>query len=144
MTGALAIPRAFLRIRYDGSQHPRTPRVAGLKTGANCQRFVYELLRHFGREIPEFRSAELWRDRKYTFAAQRPAPMDIVLFNRSADPWGAHLGLYLGDGNVIHLSKAIGYPAVWPIGEFAGHERYRTFIGAKRVRLQLQRSGKTS
>ena len=114
-----------------------------MKTGANCQRFVYELLRHFGREIPEFRSSELWRDRKYTIAAQNPAPMDIMLFNRSADPWGAHLGLYLGAGKVIHLSKAVGYPAIWRIGEFAGHERYRIFIGAKRLRFQPERTGET-
>jgi lipoprotein Spr len=135
---ALRVPRAFLRIPYNGSQHPGAPYSSIFEAGANCQRFVYELLKHFGYELPEFRSSELWLDRIYTHEVPTDRiclrPLDILLFNRRRESWGAHLGLHLGGGQVIHLAKAVGYPAIWRIEEFAQHARYRVIVGAKRIK----------
>ncbi|WP_041787713.1 hypothetical protein [Rhodomicrobium vannielii] len=34
--------------------------------GANCQRFAYAVIRHYGCEIADFRSRELWEDDTFT------------------------------------------------------------------------------
>jgi hypothetical protein len=39
------------------------------------------------------------------------------------------------DGRVLHLCADVGLPVVWRLGDFARHERYRVFIGAKRPRV---------
>jgi lipoprotein Spr len=123
----LEIPPRFFRVRYDGRRYPGS-------AGANCQRFAYEMLRHFGCEIPDFRSSELWADTCCTRRVKRMRPLDLLLFNRTRRAWGAHVAVYLGRGRAIHLCKAIGRPAVWSFDEFAACDRYRVFVGAKRVR----------
>jgi hypothetical protein len=39
----------------------------------------------------------------------------------------------MGDERVIHLSKQVGLPAIWSLDEFTKNDRYKVFIGAKRV-----------
>jgi cell wall-associated NlpC family hydrolase len=56
-----------------------------------------------------------------------------LLFNPTPDAYGAHVGVYLGEGRVLHLAKRIGKPAVWPLDRFAREPGYETLIGAKRV-----------
>jgi hypothetical protein len=34
---------------------------------------------------------------------------------------------------VLHLSREVGVPAVWPLCDFAARPRYITLIGFKRV-----------
>jgi lipoprotein Spr len=99
---------------------------------ANCQRFVFELLRHFGYEIGPMRSTELFADRQFTRTVRRMRPLDILMFNRDRIAWGAHLAVYLGEGRAIHLSKEVGVPAVWEISQFLVRERYRTLVAIKR------------
>jgi len=62
----LSIPISFFDTYYDGSKYPGNPKCKGIKNGANCQYFAYELLRHFGFTIPDFRSSNLWEDKIYT------------------------------------------------------------------------------
>ena len=40
-------------------------------------------------------------------------PLDLLLFTPAGDPYGAHVGLYSGEGQVLHLAKSVGRPAVW-------------------------------
>jgi cell wall-associated NlpC family hydrolase len=110
-------------------------------SGANCQRFAYELWRHYGYEIANFRSQELWNDAAWTFVVKRLRPLDLLLFNRDPEARGAHIGVYLGDHRVIHLSKQMGKPVVWPLEEFARHDRYKIFLGAKRLRTKFRLRG---
>ncbi len=131
MIASRHIPARFLRVPYNGAAHPYAP-ATGLREGANCQRFVFELLRHFGYEIGPMRSSELWSDRKYTRRVMRMHPLDILLFNHKRRAWGAHLALYLGSGRAIHLSKAVGRAAIWELDEFAQNDRYRIMVGIKR------------
>ena len=119
---------------YNGKRYPGAPGVRGLEGGANCQLFAYEILRANGRQIGNLRSSNLWEDTRDTFAVAEFAPLDLLLFNRTAEPHGAHIAVWIGGGRAIHLCKAIGEPATWTLAEFARHERYRVLIGAKRTR----------
>jgi lipoprotein Spr len=132
-TAGIVIPRKFLRVQYNGACYPGAPDLRGLAQGANCQHFAYELLRHFGRAVPDLRSSDLWSDTRFTRPVVRLRPLDLLLFNRTRRAWGAHLAVYLGGGRAIHLSKQVGTPIVWTLEEFAEHERYRVYLGAKRV-----------
>ena len=123
------IPSAFWTVPYDGARFPATD----IAAGANCQAFAYALLRHFGRSISDFRSSELWDDASETERVADLAPLDLLLFNRTADAYGAHVGVYLGEGRVIHLSQRVGRPAIWPLERFAREPGYEVLVGAKRV-----------
>ena len=130
------IPQYFFSICYDGKCYPGAPDVRGLSKGANCQHFAYELLRHFGKQIPNFRSSDLWEDNFSTFRVTSFEPLDLLLYNSVDCAWGAHVAVLLGEGQIIHLSKELIRPVIWRHEEFLNTPRYRCFIGAKRVRDQ--------
>lgn len=129
----LTIPLSFFDTHYDESKYPGSSLTMTLRAGANCQYFAYEVLRHFGIRMPDFRSSDLWEDRVYTRKVKALKPLDILLFHSRPDPYGAHVGIYLGNDRVIHLSKEVGSPTVWDFQQFKDRERYRFFIGAKRA-----------
>jgi hypothetical protein len=104
-----------------------------LTRGANCQRFAYAFLAEHGVAVPPLRSAELWADGVVSRRATVFEPLDLLLFNRTADAYGAHVAVYLGEGEALHLGKAAGLPEVWSMARFQADPRYRCFIGAKRV-----------
>src|ERR1700733_2908877 len=85
----LKIPARFMKVRYNGAAHPFAS-IAGLEAGANCQRFAFALLEHFGYAIAPMRSSELWDDRSFTRRVKRMRPCDILMFNREENAWGAH------------------------------------------------------
>lgn len=108
------IPEAFWHVRYVGSRFPgsaTTELCPKLASGANCQLYAYEVARHFGLDPLDLRSSELWEDTEATERVSDPQPLDLILFNATADPWGAHVGLWVGDDQVLHLCAEIGYPA---------------------------------
>jgi len=129
----LAIPRRFWRVHYDARVYPGAPEQPADR--ANCQVFAYRLLRQFGRNVPNLRSSELWADRDHSLTVTDPEPLDLIFFNRTANPFGAHLGVLVGRNRVLHLSKEVGTPAIWSFEEFALRPRYSITIGAKRVLL---------
>lgn len=131
------LPVSFWDVRYVSERYPGSPSVRrqpGLASGANCQLYVYEVVRYFGREVPDLRSSELWADTERTERVEEPQGLDLVLFNATADPWGAHVGLWVGEDRVLHLCAEVGWPVVWPGSEFGVRERYRTRLGFKRIR----------
>ena len=129
----LTIPPHFLSAHYNGAHYPGSPNTNGLQGGANCQQFAYELLRHFGYQIPDLRSRELWEDTTHTCHVEELVWGDLLLWNKTSDAYGAHVGVYIGDGQVIHLAKDNGYPVIDRLENFAKHPAYRVFIGAKRA-----------
>jgi cell wall-associated NlpC family hydrolase len=124
------IPSRFRTVRYNRERPPLAG--AGFAEGANCQHFAYELLRHFGRDVPDLWSSDLW-DSAASIRVSAPfEPLDLLLFNRTPDPYGAHLAVYAGDGQAIHLSRKVGHPVVWRIEEFLTLPEYAVLIGGKR------------
>ncbi|MDH2341165.1 NlpC/P60 family protein [Bradyrhizobium sp. SSUT77] len=129
------IPERFWQIRYDPDHDPDTRALPDLSESPNCQNFAYALLKHLGFEISPFRSSNLWEDRSETdLVEDELRPLDLLLFNRTQNPWGAHVALYLGEDHAIHLSKKQSVPVIWPLVRFVELAEYRTFIGAKRLR----------
>lgn len=129
------IPKHFWQIRYDQNHDPDTPTLPSISDSPNCQNFAYSLLKHFGFEVSPFRSSNLWQDSSETYVvSDELMPLDLLLFNRSKSPWGAHVALYLGEDQAIHLSKKQSEPVIWPLAQFLEQAEYRTFIGAKRLR----------
>ncbi|MEV8037995.1 hydrolase [Streptomyces sp. NPDC002742] len=130
------LPAAFWTVPYVGSRFPGAPEVAdlpGLEEGANCQLFACEVLRHFSLVPPDLRSSELWADTQATVRVSVAQPLDLVLFNATDDAYGAHVGVWVNEGRVLHLCAEIGRPVVWEMTEFAKRHRYRVLIGIKRV-----------
>jgi lipoprotein Spr len=129
----IKIPKRFYQVRYDPERYPGAPGVQGLTEGANCQQYAYEFLRAFGYMIPDFRSSDLWADTSHTTVPKSPGPFDLVLVHDKPDPWGAHVGIYLGDRLVLHLSQKIGVPAIEPLELLTQRGQYCYLIGFKRV-----------
>ncbi|MET7360068.1 hydrolase [Streptomyces sp. NPDC005562] len=130
------LPADFWTVPYAGARHPGAAAVTarpGLAAGANCQLFAYGVLGHFGLVPPPLRSSELWDDTEATVRVPVPEPLDLLLFNGSADAYGAHVGVWAGDDAVLHLCAEVGRPAVWSLADFAGRTRYRVLLGAKRA-----------
>lgn len=120
---------------YVYERHPGAPDVEGVDGGANCQQFAYEVLRLFGYDMPPLRSSDLWEDRSATVGVgslDEAQPLDWILLNSTYEPFGAHVGLYLGADQVLHLSTSVGRPAVWSLQQFAEHPKYGCLIGFKR------------
>lgn len=129
----LSIPEYFLNVIYNASNYPGAASTNGLIGGANCQVFAYELLRYFGKTVPDLRSSNLWEDSQYTYVVTELQPLDLLIWNHTSQPWGAHMGVYVGEGSAIHLCKEIGLPVIWKLERFLEEKQYAVFIGAKRV-----------
>jgi len=134
----VAIPVGFHGVPYNRDRYPGAPAVQGLDGGANCQHYPYEFLRHFGFIVPDFRSSDLWEDTAYTSVAAHLQPFDLVLVNRTPRSFGGHVGVFLGDVGILHLSRAIGVPAIEKLAALTGRDAYRCFIGAKRCTRRRQ------
>ena len=130
-------PLAIGTVPYQLSATPGANRPPSWLDGSNCQRFAYGALSLFGARCPPMRSSELWDDRQWTFPADVPRPLDLVLFNRDNTPYGAHIGLWMAPTEVLHLCRQVGRPVAWSLAEFLVHPRYRTLIGFKRPRALL-------
>lgn len=130
---AVPIPARFRGVRYNGSHFPGAPGVDGVEGGANCQQYAYSILHHYGFELPDLRSSELWEDSEHTAMTHRMAPFDLVLLHDSPDSWGAHVGLCVGENLVLHLSKRLQVPAIETLEAMQRRDEYRYLIGFKRV-----------
>src|SRR5262245_37231187 len=130
----IEVPPEFQSITYDSARHTPSAQF-DFDKGANCQLWAYALLKHFGVEVPPFRSSELWEDRELSDAVKRFEPLDLLLFNETGSSWGAHVAVYLGDNVVAHLSKQVGRPEVCAIEEMLRTPKYRVLIGAKRIKV---------
>jgi len=131
--GTLVIPPEFLTITYNGKQTPDST-LSMFEHGANCQLFAYSLLAHFGVSIPSFRSSNLWEDETFTEKVDDPQAFDIMLFHKTPESWGAHVGLCIGEQKIIHLSKEVGVPEIKEYNRMGESDMYKYYIGCKRVK----------
>ena len=132
----IPIPDHLWDVRYNSDHFPGAPNFRGVDGGANCQQYAYTVLRHFGFVISDFRSSDLWDDTLHTRTASSPTPFDLVLVHRGPESYGAHVGVYVGDGLVLHLSRQINAPAVETLSEIQSREQYRHLIGFKTVLIR--------
>lgn len=51
-----------------------------LSVGINCQVYVYEILRHQGKTVADFRSLELWQDKVYSFQSKTFELLDLMFY----------------------------------------------------------------
>jgi hypothetical protein len=131
-TLAAHLPAEFLTVPYRSERFPGAPGVTGVADGANCQLYAYAVLAHFGRYVPPLRSSELWTDERLQTVAGDARELDLILYSERPDPYGAHVGVIVGDDAVLHLCAEIGRPVVWTERQFAERDRYRVRIGIRR------------
>lgn len=108
------LPEWVWETPYVGRRFPGSRAVAekpGLAEGANCQLFAFEVLRHWAIDVPAWRSSDLWDDTEFTERVAHARPLDLVLFNATDDAWGAHVGVVVGEGRVLHLSAEAAVPS---------------------------------
>lgn len=134
----LLIPEHFHAVPYKTDCFPGSDKSRGIEQGANCQYFAYELIRYYGCVIPDFRSSDLWEDAAHTSIVTHLQPLDLVLLHKTQNAWGAHVGVYVGNNFIIHLSKNIGFPIIQNLESVMQQPQYCCFIGAKRCLLQQQ------
>lgn len=127
------IPNNFLTVKYKGARIPGVENQADLTLGANCQVFAYELLRVNGLDAPNLRSSELWSDTFYSTVTDSLQPLDLMLYNPDSNAFGAHVGVYIGKGKIIHLSFQNQIPEIIEHINMLDNEKYHIFIGAKRI-----------
>lgn len=129
------IPAHFWHIEFDQNHDRDSPILPSISRSPNCQNFAYALLKYFGYDISPFRSSNLWVDTEETLVVTGElAALDLLLFNWTSNPWGAHIALYLDEGKAIHLSRKESTPVIWSFPQFQMLPEYRVFIGAKRLR----------
>jgi cell wall-associated NlpC family hydrolase len=133
----IVIPEGFFEVEYQSSRIPGVAEQSDLSLGANCQLFAYALLRANGLSVPNFRSSELWCDDRYSERVTQFEPLDLMLYSDAGEAWGAHVGVYLGDGKIIHLSLENGRPQVIAHAAMLQIPRYAKFVGAKRIKRQI-------
>ena len=118
---------------YSYEAHPQASELGGLESGANCQRYAYAVLALFDLRLPPHRTSELWEDQSLEHPDRADArDLDLVLFNHSDDPWGAHVAIVTGD-MLLHLCAEEGRPAIWSWTDFARRSRYGHIVGLVRV-----------
>lgn len=131
----ISTPERFLQINYNPEVKPQSNYSKDLINGANCQIFVYSILRFYKYEIPDLKSSELWDDELFTCKVNEYQDFDILLYNNKDNAWGAHLALFIGENKIIHLSKAVGKPEIIDYQKLQEREKYKYFIGAKRLKI---------
>jgi lipoprotein Spr len=132
-TKNIKTPKWLMDIKYNARIIPNGEEHDIINTGANCQVYAYNLLRHNGLFVPDLRSSELWADTEYsTLITENYQPLDILFFHKKNDSYGAHIAVFLGDNKVIHNAKKIGLPIIWDIEIFFEYPAYQFLLGGKR------------
>lgn len=132
----IVIPPSSFHIKYNYDVNPENPETDLFKTGSNCQIFAYELLRLNGKRVPNLWSDQMWNDTEYstTVFDGKYQPLDLLFFNMTDKPHSAHVGVYIGENQVIYNSKQVGHVSIWTLDDFAGTDRYKVILGGKRIK----------
>ncbi len=136
-TEKIVLPEWLMNTSYNGRIIPNGKTHDIASTGANCQVFAYQLLRHYDLVVPDFRSSELWEDVEFSEIIQENyEPLDVLFFSPTKEAYGAHIAVCIGEGQAVHLSKSVGKPIVWEIATFLQYPKYRVLLGGKRFLKQ--------
>lgn len=135
MENRISIPASFFDVHYVIGRIPGCDDYDDLKKGANCQLYAYTVLRYFGKNVPDLRSREMWSDVSYSKIVEKPEALDLMFYHKENNAYGAHVGVFIGGGEIIHLSKQNGKPEIISHNEMLKNSLYRCFIGAKRFMI---------
>lgn len=100
------------------------PYVAGgtsLTNGADCSGFTYRVYSDFGYSIS--RTSYQQRNNGTGVSYSEAQPGDIICYE-------GHVGLYIGDGLIVHASNSRPYPSG---GIKVSQAQYRTILGVRRI-----------
>ncbi len=126
------IPKEFFRVEYNYDSYPGN--ADKFQDGANCQHFIYEVLRLFDYKIEDLRSSELMEDTVSTKLVEEMIPLDIVLLHSKEESYGAHVGLCISEKQeILHLSKSNNIPKIEFINVLMENPKYKYLIGIKRL-----------
>jgi hypothetical protein len=74
-----------------------------LTSGADCSGFVQSVYKHFGIELPRVTYDQIGEGKAVGMKGLRPG--DLVFFDTSSKEGPDHVGIYLGDGKMIHTPR---------------------------------------
>lgn len=100
------------------------PYVSGgtsLTNGADCSGFTYRVYSDFGYSIS--RTSYQQRSNGTGVSYSEAQPGDIICYE-------GHVGLYIGDGLIVHASNSNPYPSG---GIKVSQAQYRTILGVRRI-----------
>lgn len=83
------------------------PYVPGGETpsgGMDCSGLVYYTYRQAGLRVPRTAAQQYYAGRR----TQRLMPADLLFFNTRKAPGVSHVGIYAGNGQMIHVSSSSG------------------------------------
>jgi hypothetical protein len=74
-----------------------------LETGADCSGFVQQVFKNFGISLPRVTYDQIGEGQAVGIKGLRPG--DLVFFDTSSKEGPDHVGIYLGDGKMIHTPR---------------------------------------
>ena len=74
-----------------------------LTSGADCSGFVQQIFKHFNISLPRVTYDQIGEGQSVGIKGLRPG--DLVFFDTSSKEGPDHVGIYLGDGKMIHTPR---------------------------------------
>lgn len=105
-------------------QYVGNPYVSGgtsLTSGADCSGFTYRVYSEFGISLP--RTSYQQRSAGTGVSYESAQPGDLICYD-------GHVGLYIGNGLIVHASNSSPYPAG---GIKISQAQYRTILAVRRI-----------
>ena len=105
-------------------QYVGNPYVSGgtsLTNGADCSGFTYRVYSDFGYSLSRTSYQQRSNGRGVSYSEAEPG--DIICYE-------GHVGIYLGDGLIVHASNSRPYPSG---GIKVSQAQYRTILAVRRI-----------
>jgi cell wall-associated NlpC family hydrolase len=91
----------------------------------DCTCLTTTVYREFGYELPDHPQIQL----DYGESVDSPEPGDLVVFPDPGDGSGGHVGIAIGDGQMIHACLPCGEVTTGPISGAGTPNGYRKLVG---------------
>ncbi len=112
------------RVAKYACQYIGNPYVYGgtsLTNGADCSGFVYRIYKDFGYNLPRTSYEQRSAGKEVNYSDAQPG--DLICYS-------GHIGIYIGDGKIVHASNSNPYPRG---GIKVNNANYRTILAVRRI-----------